>query len=549
MFHHLEIEGRVNLPRQFTFPFCYTPHPLAIMAAEETKKQILKKIAENIQWANDLKEGKMFGVLVVQNQEGELGFLSAFSGQIDNRYDDEYFVPAVYDLNRPDGFFREEEKNITEINNRIESLEKESVYLHNQNILEERREELNRLRNLWKERLTEAKRKRDERREMGVTQDEEKEMIRESQFLKAEYHRVIKKAEESVKEISKRIEQHQGEIEELCQERKRKSIFLQQRLFSSYKFRNAKGEECSLLTIFREYPPSGAGECAAPKLLQYAYQKEMKPLCMAEFWWGKSPKSIIRKHGNYYPACMSKCKPILDFMLEGLDVESNPMERKQEKEVKIIYEDDYLCIVDKPEERLSTPGLLQTKSVEQEMRERLDDPRIKAVHRLDYDTSGILMLAKDESTYVTMQKMFAQRRVKKQYLAILDGECGKSGDKGVIMLPLCEDWDNRPCQKVDKEKGKFAETAYEIVKVLDGKTMVKFYPQTGKTHQLRIHSAHCEGLNCPILGDTLYGKGKNETIKRLHLQAQKITFEHPITGTQMTIELKPYLYLCNDKKE
>lgn len=325
---------------------------------------------------------------------------------------------------------------------------------------------------------------------------------------------------------------------------------LQLWLFHQYQLLNARGETKDLVDIWQNYydrpklrekfplPPGGTGDCCAPKLLQYAYQQNLKPVCMAEFWWGQSTKEELRQHLNYYPACRGKCKPILTWMMEGLDVDVNPETLGfPHLEVKTIYEDDALLVVDKPSGMLSTPGRLEEYSVETIMRQRYPDSFI--AHRLDMWTSGLLLVAKSLEVYRSLQEQFVKHQVKKRYIAVLENleildRLDVLEKKGTISLPLRPDPMNRPRQIVDHEHGKRAVTDYEF----QNENIVALYPQTGRTHQLRIHCAHPEGLGRPIKGDELYGTKAD----RLYLHAEQIWFRHPITGEDMHfISPSPFL--------
>lgn len=319
---------------------------------------------------------------------------------------------------------------------------------------------------------------------------------------------------------------------------KQMSQDLQQWLFHQYQLLNARGEKKDLVDIWQSYysreklrkkyplPPGGTGDCCAPKLLQYAYHEGLQPVCMAEFWWGQSTKEELRQHGNYYPACRGKCKPILTWMLEGLEVDDNPeMMGFPHLEVETVYEDDAIVVVNKPSGMLSMPGRIEEYSVETVMRQRYPDAII--AHRLDMGTSGLLIVAKTMDAYRPLQEQFIKRQVKKRYIAQLEGleRLEELESKGTISLPLRPDPMNRPRQVVDLEHGKRAVTDYELLD--DG--LVALYPQTGRTHQLRIHCAHPEGLGCPIKGDELYGNKAD----RLYLHAEQIWFRHPITDEEM----------------
>jgi len=321
---------------------------------------------------------------------------------------------------------------------------------------------------------------------------------------------------------------------------KQMSQDLQLWLFHQYQLLNAQGEKRDLVDIWQAYynrpkllqkyplPPGGTGDCCAPKLLQYAYQHSLRPLCMAEFWWGASTRTELRQHGNYYPACRGKCKPILTWMLRGLTVDPDPdIIRHEQQAVETVYEDNWLLVVNKPSGMLSAPGKTDDYSVETVMRQRYPESMI--CHRLDMGTSGLLIIAKTLAVYKPLQDQFVKHEVKKKYLALLEKGKNRKGDKGTISLSLRPDPMNRPRQIVDMEHGKRAVTDYEFL----SDRMVALYPQTGRTHQLRIHCAYSEGLGCPIVGDELYGTRGG----RLMLHAAEISFRHPITGMSMHFEL------------
>ncbi len=453
MIHSFPIAtNNLPLPKLFTYPFHYTPHPLCVKAAEEVQQYLQTRT----DWHEELQQGKMFGVLVVKTPTGEVGYLAAFSGNLAGSNHHNYFVPPVYDLLNPDGYFKEEEARISAIN----------VMLNHTN------------------------------------------------------------------------DNNQKTIEALKEERKQRSIALQQWIFEQFRLRNARGEEQDIYSIFTQTahrnPPAGTGECAAPKLLQYAYLNNLQPLAMAEFWWGDSPKGEIRRHGHYYPACRHKCEPILNFMLQGLEVEPNPLltSNTDATQLETVYEDDYLLVVNKPAGMLSVPGKTGQASVLTLLQERYPDATGPIlVHRLDMATSGLLLAAKDKDTHALLQKQFEGRTVKKRYIALLEG-IPQAEPKGFIRLPLRPDFDNRPLQMVCYEYGKPAVTRYEIMDTENNYTRMAFYPETGRTHQLRVHAAHPEGLNCPIVGDPLYGQPAD----RLYLHAERLEFRHPASGQRLQIQ-------------
>ena len=596
MLHTLNVS--IPSPRQFTYPFCYEVDPLAEAASLELQRYI----ADADLMSTEKGCGKMFGVLVVEyeDEEGALqrGFLAAYSGLLGGRNDWPYFVPPVFDAQQPDGHFKRTEREISAINREIAAIENDAEYLQSVEQHEQTKKRLQAEVDAFKAEVDAAKARRDARRKSGesLSEEEQAEMIRESQFMKAELRRRRKAMEQADSTLNT---QHSTFLKSLQRKRKQMSDELQRWLFSAYRMLNAKGEERDLIDIFREYthamPPAGAGDCCAPKLLQYAYLHHLRPVCMAEFWWGESPASEIRHHLHYYPACRSKCLPILTHMLKGLDVAPNPLAQKRHTaEPRVLYADEYIMVVDKPAGMLSVPG--KAESVRSEFSDsanisveeyfanlqlptnsqlpteqftigEADNSKLKtqnskflkAAHRLDMDTSGLLVLARTEQAYVELQRQFASRETVKRYEAVLSGvptqnsklktqnsSTQPSGCLEAISLPLIADINDRPRQRVDMEHGKPALTLYNIVevravdantavayttkKVDKRRTLVHLYPKTGRTHQLRVHCAHPLGLACPILGDPLYG---TERADRMYLHAAELTFRHPVTDETM----------------
>lgn len=529
----------IPLPERFTYPFHYTPHPLCVIAAEETQAYL----KERTEWREELQTGKMFGVLVVRTPAGEVGYLAAFSGNLAGKNVHPFFVPPIYDLLQPDGFFRQEEEQINEINARIRTQQASPALEDARSRLQSTIEYCDFVLQAAKDLMKKRKEERDRLRQFPLTEEETALLIKESQHMKAA-HKLTKKSLRSIlEEDQAKVDRLEQEIEQLKQERKRRSATLQRKLFEQFRILNARGEVKDLCELFaptsQGTPPAGAGECAAPKLLQYAYQHQLEPIAMAEFWWGDSPKTEIRHHGYYYPACKGKCEPILHHMLQGLRVDENPLLADSHRETKldILYEDDYLLVINKPEGMLSVPGKGDADSVYQRLSilyPEATGPII--VHRLDMATSGLLLAAKTKEAHQNLQAQFKNRTIQKRYIALLEGEVPQ--DEGEIRLPLCPDPLDRPRQIVSEEFGKPALTHYRVLERTSGKTLIAFYPQTGRTHQLRVHAAHPQGLHCPILGDELYGR----KAERLYLHAEYLAFTHPITSERIEIPCQDSIF-------
>ena len=542
-FHYFKaaISG-ISIPTKFTFPFFYEPHPLSKIAANELQIHLESLVDLHHNFGLDESKsgmviGKMFGVLVVENTLGELGYLAAFSGKLADSNEHQGFVPPVYDMLGEAGFFLTESEVLNALNREIEALENSDALNHARERLEALLKQSQSEIEQSKQKLKFSKRERDALRsakemELSTTDFEtlKNSLAKQSIEEQLTHKRMVKSWRITIEEATQCLISMQDKIQSLKDTRKQKSVELQKKLFAEYTFLNAKDESKNVVDVFTEIgallPPAGAGECAAPKLLHYAYKNGFKPICMAEFWWGASPKSEVRQHKNFYPACRGKCEPILGHMLQGLDVEENPMldNPAEGKEIQIVFEDDYLVIINKPAEFLSVPGKNITDSVLTRLKQLYPNatgPLL--VHRLDMSTSGILVAAKTEHVHKHLQSQFIRRKVKKRYVALLDGVV--EATEGIIDLPLRVDLDNRPHQLVCYEHGKPARTEFKVVAIEKGKTRIHFFPITGRTHQLRVHAAHNLGLNTPIIGDDLYGKRAD----RLHLHAEFIEFTHPIT--------------------
>ena len=535
-FHPLDVDtAAMELPRRFTCPFCYEPHPLALMAA----KHVQQYVASRDDWADELSAGKMLGVLVVRSEDSQLGYLAAFSGNLAGSVRHDFFVPPVYDLLDPQGEFKQGEAQITAINHELERMEQspELADIRRRESLarQEQADEIGDFKAL----MARHKLERDERRQRGnLTPEDQEALLNQSRYEKAELKRIRQRHEARISEIVEEMDVFCRNMAAMRARRKAMSEALQERIFRLFVVSNARGERRDLVEVFKPLgtlPPAGAGECCAPRLLNYAFANHLLPMCMAEFWWGASPVGEVRHHGHFYPACRSKCKPILDFMLQGLDVEDNPLEQPMgDAGLDIIYDDRWLTVVNKPSGMLTVPG----KALEDSLLTRYQAAHPEAtgpivVHRLDQETSGLVLFAKDKASHKALQQQFENHTISKRYIALLDGVVQQ--DEGVIDLPIRPDVDDRPRQRVDHEHGKPAVTRYRVLERRGPVTRIELEPLTGRTHQLRVHASHPLGLNCPIVGDRLYGTASS----RLMLHAQSITFTHPATGRELSVEAPP----------
>jgi tRNA pseudouridine32 synthase / 23S rRNA pseudouridine746 synthase len=525
--------SHIEIPEQFPSPFTGEPHPICVLAANEVKAYL----EQQTQWCDKLQQGKMFGVLVVKESNGELGYLAAFSGNLEGKNYHPFFVPPVADLLNPNGFFKQGEQVISSINRQIAQMEQSTELTNPKNTLEQAKQKAIEEIAVAKAALKASKVEREERRTMQPSEEEQAFMVRQSQHEKAELKRLEKRWTATINELQAEYDRYAQPIEELRAKRKMLSADLQQRLFDVFQLLNIRGEAKGLVEIFentaQRVPPGGAGECAGPKLLQYAFANNLTPIAMAEFWWGSSPKTEIRHHGHYYPPCKGKCEPILGHMLQGMDIKYP--ERKTESpyppSIEVIYEDEWLLVINKPAGMLSAPGKTGDKSAVELVGELLLNGREAfLVHRLDMATSGLLLIAKDKEVYKQLQSQFEQRRVRKRYIAILDGVL--HNETGIIELPLRLNPLDRPRQMVCLQYGKPSTTQYQVLERRNGQTRVAFYPLTGRTHQLRVHAAHPHGLSCPIAGDELYGSKSN----RLYLHAEYMEFTHPITSKRICLK-------------
>jgi len=543
--------SEIELPEKFTFPFYYTPHVLAEIATKEVQTYLESQtdFTHNFGLNTKVTEnaiGKMFGVLVVKNNANQLGYLTGFSGKLEDESCPEIFVPPVFDLRTKNSFYKKGEEEINIINAKLTALKSNETYLFLKRVVKRASKKIEDDLALQRKKMVISKKERKLRkREAGkiltaealekLSQKLEQESFNDQFFYKELVAYYIQKEAENRREL----DAFEKQIAALKKARKEASALLQKTLFEKFQFLNQQKETKALIDIFNNpaiKPPAGAGECAAPKLLQFAFKNDLTPVCMGEFWWGISPNSAIRKHKNFYPACQGRCKPILNHMLDGIAMDENLLiqEISKDKTLATIYEDDVMLVIHKPAEFLSVPGKEITDAVYTRIKEKYPNatgPLI--VHRLDMSTSGILLLTKTKEANKHLQNQFIKRTIQKRYVALLDGDLTE--DKGKITLPLRVDLDDRPKQLVCFEHGKNAETRWEVIQRENGKTRVYFYPITGRTHQLRVHAAHKNGLNAPIIGDDLYGKKQD----RLHLHAEFIAFIHPTTNEKMSFRVAP----------
>lgn len=536
-----------SLPDKFTFPFFYQPHPLCELAAQELQQHLV----EQTDWqhnfgidGNQSGTGKMFGVLLVESPQGEVGYLSAFSGKIADQNLLPGFVPPVFDMLAEESFFRAETAEIMAANQKFNQLKSNPRIAELTSKLNQLTSEYQQQEQLQRDTMIAGRAERKAQRKLAESSlagealksrlDElAKQSVAEKnvlKYLKLEW-------DEKIAVLQHELDELNTNLNALKEQRKTLSNTLQNKLFDNYRFLNIRGEEKSLNAIFKPtsapVPPAGAGECAAPKLLHFAFKHGFKPLALAEFWWGVSPKSEVRQHGKFYPSCHSKCFPILGHMLEGMTVDDNPLEENwaEDKELEILFEDEAMVVVNKPSGLLSVPGKTIKDSAYTRLQQRYPDVEGPfVIHRLDMATSGLLVFALTKRANKSLQKQFISRSVQKRYVALLEGKVNQTS--GQIELPMRGDPDDRPRQLVCFEHGKPAETYWELIESRDGRSKLYLYPKTGRTHQLRVHCAHHLGLNLPMVGDGLYGQRAD----RLHLHAQRLEIEHPYSKQPMTFE-------------
>lgn len=556
-----------TLPTRFTFPFCYEPHPLCLLAAAELQTKFINNF--HLQQALE-QQGKMFGVLVVENLQGDIGYLAAFSGKFaiasalsDSDID---FVPSVFELDEQADWYHEKNLIINRLNTELKTLlvnpQLEAYELTLNSLLKQQDEQLTQQ---YEHMAFNRKARKAQRSQISDNFTDEslayqlKILAQQSVDDKNQLKSLKQYWLDLITTEQQKLTLLTDEIEALKSKRKRLSTRLQKKLFTQYRLLNSAGVEKDLMELFQKtrspIPPAGTGDCAAPKLLQYAFMHQLKPLTMAEFWWGQAPNSEIRQHKKFYGACSGKCEPILAHMLEDMALDDNPLlvNPAEGKALDIIYQDNELVVVNKPHEFLSVPGKNIDDSVYLRIKEQFPEATgTLIVHRLDMSTSGIMVLALTKRAQKNIQQQFINRTIKKRYVALLEMKVSATIDKivaqntGEINLPLRGDLDDRPRQLVCFNAGKASKTHWEVIEHNHEKIKLYLYPESGRTHQLRVHCAHPQGLNTPILGDDLYGNQHYETggdtdvqakQQRLHLHAQMLTLKHPVSQEEMTFQV------------
>ena len=520
----------------------------------EAAQDKVREISSDKRFHELFCEGKMLGVLWCASSDDpsdEGCMLFAFSGYAGGFSRIDGFVDPIFDLLEPGGYFLEQQELISELNRRIDVLENGTELAQAKAAVAECDAAALRETGSWREYMAQSRAKREEQRCSGADESLLAALRRESSFQKAELKRLQKRFEEQRRVLNDEVCRITAEIDVLKAERKAMSDALQRWIFDHYIVMNGRGEEKSVWEIFEEQglvPPGGTGDCALPKLLNYAWRHSLRPLAFGEFWYGASSGPSPRIQGHFYPSCTSKCGPLLPWMLQGLDVydapsrfnESSCRQDEFERELSILYHDDDIIVALKPAGLLSVAGLTGRTCLMDMLGRRFGE--VFCVHRLDMETSGVILFARNREAQAKLHRQFESRKVRKVYRALLSLTPEKEKAlsegslplKGIISLPTSPDYENRPSQIVDLENGKETITEYEIggVEQRCGKKFLelRFYPHTGRTHQLRLHSAHPSGLGMPIAGDRLYG---GLPYRRMCLHASALSFIHPSTGERM----------------
>lgn len=528
-------DGPARLPSPFHEG---PPHPLAARACAIVQAQLRHGIPAPPSSFEGLHLGKMFGVLVVAAPDGPIGFLRGFSGMLDGSWQVPGFVGPLFDPARRDAVWPAGQIELASYDQRLAALETGSEATA-------ARAALANLDEVHASTMASMAADQASRRQQRHHQRDQAEATLRPEDLSATLATLAHQSSVDGRDLRRLRGVHRREREAavatlqglddrrraLQRERATRSCQLLEQLFDGYQIPSANGTVRSLRSLFAPHtPPGGSGDCAAPKLFAHALAHRLRPLALAEFWWGTPPSAGGRQPGVYYPSCRGKCGPILAHMLDGWDVDPAPVfgaDGVADDQPRVVFEDRWLLVVDKPVGLLSVPGrsgLLQD-SVLTRLRRRLPADQSPIVaHRLDLDTSGLLLLAKDAETYVLLQRQFLERSIDKTYVAWLDGHV--RGEAGTVDLALRVDVDDRPRQIHDPVHGKPATTDWRVDVRSGGRTRVILHPRTGRTHQLRVHTSHPAGLDAAICGDRLYGRPSG----RLMLHAEALSLVHPHTG-------------------
>jgi len=523
-----------NLPDLVPSPFATPPHPLAAEACRLLQQRLISMLDPAA-----MRSGKMFGILVVRDESGQIGFLSAFSGMLNKQWQLPGFVPPLFIQADQDRFLLAGRATLADLTGQIERLE----HLIDESTLHEQLSELCKQRDralatLKLRHQAAKKERRQQRQTFSALSDHQRQhhmadLALASQHDKREATNAGLTWQQQIAPLQQQLDALHQQRLELTNRRAETSRQLHRQVFATYQLSNRLAETSPLDRFYRDQmPPAGSGDCAGPKLLHYAHHHRLTPIAMAEFWWGPSPSTGIRHHGHYYPACRGKCHPILPFMLRGIAVEAEPDYRQQvdADEPKTVYEDDAILLVNKPAGLLSAPGKTVHDSALSRLIERHPDiPELTLMHRLDMATSGLLLLAKNKKAIRFLHKQFLQHKIEKRYEALLENHPATERAEGLIDLPLRVDLDDRPRQMVCHQSGKQARTRWRIIGREGDFTRVHFEPLTGRTHQLRVHASHRDGLNAAIVGDALYGS----PAERLMLHAGYLAFSHPVSRERM----------------
>ncbi|HLP87121.1 MAG TPA: RluA family pseudouridine synthase [Nostocaceae cyanobacterium] len=485
------------------------------------------------------REGKMYGVLLVELPNGEKRVIKAFSGLLQGHSVVEGWVSPI--PGREEVALQEAQTlaELSTIKQELIALQKLPVREEYNTLLANFTQELQQM----SDRHSQSKQQRHQKRQhfcqtlTGQTLTEALVQLEaESRLQGIERRHLKRRQNEILQPLQEIITTADIKIQELKQRRKAISRKLQAQMHAAYSLTNFAGKSLSLQQLLPTGTPTGTGDCCAPKLLHYAATHQLKPLAMAEFWWSSSAVQD-KIPGEFYGACVERCQPLMGFLLSGIKPQNhiftNFHETSINLEIEIIYEDNWLIAINKPAGLLSVPGRYahNQDSVLSRLRHQYNT-ELMTVHRLDQDTSGILILARNKQTYINLNQQFQQRQIHKIYEAILAGFL--TTQQGIIDLPLWGNPENRPYQQVDFERGKPSVTKFQVLKYQGNHTRIEFQPITGRTHQLRVHAADKLGLGVPILGDRLYSE--NTESKRLHLHAREISFQHPQTGESIHLQ-------------